>query len=334
MSNVSAKMMDLSAAADYLGTGAIEVPMFEREIVDVLRRSSTFLRRVKQKPATGHPHRYFEQTAIATAAAVDPRSLSASATGPTRLERPAFIKAVTAQSNISLFDKDVTEQQGQFASVVAKDVNDIVSAIEVKRAKMVWAGTDTSMSSPTTLEWMGGLAQITQQFVCTNGASIIDALKSAVATMLANQTYDISGKISAIYVNPLLADFIDQEAKAARITLNPVEAAIGVTVQGLSTQAGILPIISDAYIPTTAAATAEYGFSATPAGIKGYYAAIVCEEEIEIPVISGSEYNPNPRLFQLGLVGNLSGQYVGVKFDTIIFKAGSYAHSVVQIQRP
>src|SRR4051812_44581364 len=131
---VDVQVRSLEGAADYLGTGAIEVPVFESEITDLVRRSSIALQRFRQKPATGHPHRYFEQTAIATGAAVDPRSLSASATGPTRVERYAPIKAVTAQSNLSLFDKDVTEQQGQFASVVAGDIEDIVSGVEIKRA--------------------------------------------------------------------------------------------------------------------------------------------------------------------------------------------------------
>lgn len=329
---IQAKTIGLDAAADYLGTGAIEVPEFEREIVDVIRRSSIPLQRFKQRPATGHPHRYFEQTSIATGSAVDPRNLSSSATGPTRVERPAFIKAVTAQSNLSLFDKDVTEQQGQFASVVAKDVDDVISAIEIVRANMVWGGTDTSMSAPTTLQWMGGLSQITQQFTIANGSSIIDGLKTAVAQMVANVNFVV--RPSAIYLNPLLADFIDQEAKAGRITLDSMEVVAGVTVAAISTQVGKLPLIGDPFVPTTAASTAAYGFAATPAGIKGYYAAIISEPEVEIPVISGSEYNPNPRLFQLGLVGNLSGQYVGVKFDTIIFKSASYAHAVVQVQRP
>lgn len=329
---VQTKLLSLDAAADYLGTGAIEVPEFEREIMDVLRRSSIPLQRIKPSKATGHPHRYFEQTALASAAAVDPRNLSATATGPTRVERPAFIKAVTAQSNLSLFDKDVTEQQGQFASVVAKDVDDIISAIELKRASMFWTGTDTSMSAPTTLEWMGGLSQVTQQFTCAAGASIIDTLKTAVATMVANQTYVV--RPSAIYLNPLLADYIDQEAKASRITLDEVEVVAGVTVAAISTQVGKLPLIGDPFMPTTPASTAQYGFSATPANTKGYYAAILMESEIEIPYISGKEDNPNPRLFQLGLVGNLSGQFVGVKFDSVIFKGASYAHAVVQVQRP
>lgn len=332
MSATEAKVMSLDAAADFLGTGAIEVPVFEREITDLLRRSSVALQRMRGTRATGHPHRYFEQTAIATGAAVDPRSLSSSATGPTRTEKPAFIKAVISQSNLSLFDKDVTEQQGMFAGVVAKDINDIISGIEIKRANMLWAGTDTSMTSPATLEWMGGLSQVTQQFTVGQAASIIDGLKSAVATMLASTTYGV--RPTAIYLNPLLADFIDQEAKASRITLDSMEVVAGVTVSAISTQAGKLPLIADPFMPTTAAATAAYGFSATPTGIKGYYAVILTEEMVEIPVVSGKEENLNPRLFQLGLTGNLAGQFVGLKFDAVIFKGPGYAHAVVQVLRP
>lgn len=325
-----AQMMDLSAAADYLGTGAIEIPIFEREIMDVVRRTSVALNRIEQVPATGHPHRYFEQTAIGQAAAVDPRNLSSTATGPTRVERPAFIKAVTNQSNLSLFDKDVTEQQGQFASVVAKDVDDIINAIEIKRASMLWTGTDTSLSAPTTLEWMGGLAQITQTATVAPGASIIDALKAQVAAMVANVTYVV--RPTAIYLNPVLADYIDQEAKASRITLDSMEVVAGVTVTAISTQAGKLPLIGDPFMPADTAA--KYGFSAPAAGNKNYYAVIMTEKNVEIPVISGKEFNKNPRLFQLGLTGNLAGQFVGVKFDAVIFKGASYAHTVVAVQRP
>lgn len=330
--SVNAKLLSLDAAADFLGTGAIEVPEFEREIFDVVRRSSIPLQRFPQVPATGHPHRYFEQTAIATGQSVDPRNLSSTATGPTRVERPAFIKATTAQSNLSLFDKDVTEQQGQFASVVAKDVDDIVSAIEIQRANMIWAGTDTSMSAPTTLQWMGGLSQITQQFTIAPGASIIDGIKGAVAAMVSNSNFVV--RPSAVYMSPLTADLVDREAKASRITLDSVEVVAGVTVSAISTQVGKLPIVGDPFMPTTAAGGTAYGFSALPAGYKGYYIALIMESEVEIPVISGKEYNPNPRLFQLGLVGNLAGQFVGVKFDTIIFKGASYAHAVIQLQRP
>ncbi|MFZ6727350.1 hypothetical protein ACO0K2_17800 [Undibacterium sp. MH2W] len=328
--SIQGKSIEMSAAADYLGTGAIEVPVFEREILDVIRRSSIPLQRFRQVKATGHPHRYFEQTAIASGQSVDPRNLTSTATSPTRVERPAFIKATIAQSSLSLFDKDVTEQQGQFAGVVAKDIDDIVSAVEINRAQMVWAGNDTSMSAPTTTQWMGGLSQISLQATCSSSASIIDVLKTTVAQMVANQTYVV--RPTAIYLNPLLADLIDQEAKASRITLDEVDVVAGVTVAAISTQVGKLPLIGDPFMPSATAAA--YGFAAPPNGLKNYFAVIVMESEVEIPYISGASDDPNPRLFQLGLTGNLAGQYIGVKFDTIIFKGASYAHAVVAVQRP
>lgn len=330
-----ARMMDLSAAADFLGPGAVEVPIFEREIMDVVRRVSHALNRIKSKPATGHPHRYFEQTAIASAAAVDPRNLSATATGPTRVERPAFIKAVSAQTNISMFDKDVTEQQGQFASVVATDIDDITNAVELKRANMLWIGTDTSLVAPTTLEWVGALEQIGTAggAVTTNtialGSSIIDGLKTEVAQLVAQQGFVV--RPSGIFMNPLLIDLIEQEAKATHIELGTVNITAGVTVKALSTQAGVLPLIPDPFMPTDT--TGKYGFS-SPATGKNYYAVIAMEEEFEIAVISGKSYDPKPRLFQLGLTGNLAGQFVSVKFDALIVKGATYAHGLIAVNRP
>lgn len=330
-----AHAMSFQAAADLLAPGAIEVPIFEKEIFDVVRRSSLALQRFRSPRATGHPHRYFEQTAIATAAAVDPRNLSSSATNPTRVERPAFIKAVIAQTNIGMFDKEVTEQQGQFESVVAKDIDDILNAVEVKRAGMLWAGTDTSMSSPTTLEWMGALAQIGTAGGSVNlatiapGTSIIDGIKTNVANLVAQQGYVV--RPTALYVNPILADYIDQEAKAAHIELRTEKITAGVTVKFISTQAGDLPLIPDPYMPIDT--TGKYGFSNPPAGNKNYYVAVIMESETEIPYISGKKQDPKPRLFQLGLIGNLAGQFVGVKFDTLVIKGASYAHGLICVNR-
>lgn len=323
-------VVELSAAADFLGTGAIEVPDFETDIYDIVRRDSVSLERIKQKKANGHPHRYFEQLAVATAAAVDPRNISATPSGPTRVERPAFIKAMTAQSNLSLFDKDVTEQQGQFAGVVAKDIDDVISGIQLLRANMLWNGSDTSLVAPTTLQWMGGLAQITQQFTIAPSQSIIDGMKTVVATMVANVTF--KPKPTAAYMNPLLADYIDQEAKASHIELGTEKVTAGLEVEHISTQVGKLPLIGDPFLGSSSGA--QYGFGAPPAGYKNYYVVVTVEKDIEIAVVSGREYNPNPRLFQLGLIGNLAGQFVGVKFDAVIFKGASYAHAVVAVQRP
>jgi hypothetical protein len=330
-----AQMMTLQAAADYLGTGAIEVNEYEPVITDIVRRRSVALQRFKQKPATGQPHRYFEQTAIATGAfqstgGQGSTAISPSPASPTRVERSAFIKACVNQSNIALFDKMVTQQQKRFAGVVAQDIEDIVNGVNVARASNVWNGNDTSLSSPTTVQYMGLLSQITLQATIAPGASIIDGLKAEVAAIVGNPLY--TAKPSAIYVNPILGDYIDREAKAGQITLTEVEVVSGVVVKALSTQAGILPIIGDAFLP--AATGALYGFSAPPAGNKNYFAAILMEELVEMPYVSGETDNPNPMLFQLGLTGNLSGQFVSVMFDAIIAKGASYAQAVVCVQRP
>src|SRR3984957_16786889 len=174
----------MKANADYLGNGAIEVNMYETEIFDLVRRSSPIMERIKAEPANGHPHRFFEETAIGQGVFTDPRTISYSAGGPTRQENVIYIKAMVNGSNFGLFDVQVTQQQGQFSYVEAKDVNDIISGIQVVRCQGIWQGTDTSYSSPSTIQYYGLLNQITQQETIGVGASIIDGLKAQIAKMV------------------------------------------------------------------------------------------------------------------------------------------------------
>lgn len=319
----------LQAAADYLGNGAIETNRYESDIADIVRRESVFLQRIDKKPATGHPHRYFDQTAIATGGFTDPRNITTSATGPTRTERSVMIKAITAQSNFGLFDVDVTRMQGQFAALEAKDIEDITSGVTVTSAVAAWAGTDTSLTTPTTTQYVGLLTQITNQATIGLGASIIDGLKGKVAGMVANATLRV--RPTAIYLNPLLLDLIEREAKAAHIELATMDVTAGTTVKFLATQAGNLPLIPEPYIPATT--DTSYGFAAPGSGNSNYFAVIVTEDMIEMPVVHGGDGNLNPRIFQLGLVGGLQGQYVGVHFSAIVAKLASAAHAVVAVVR-
>lgn len=327
----------LKASADFLGNGAIEINKYETEVYDVVRRSSIFLQRVARKPATGHPHRYFEELAIATGGFTDPRNITPTPTGPSRVERAAMIKAIVAQTNLSLFDVDVTRQQGQFASTEAKDIDDIINGVVVASAQGVWTGNDTNLITPTTTQYVSVLTQLSTSIYTATigaGASIIDGLKAQVAKMVSNTTYVI--RPTGIYIDPILGDYLDREAKANQITMDKVEVTAGVKVNAIMTQAGPLPLIPDPFLSAaiTAAGTAAYGFSAVPSGNKGYYANIVVEKDIEMAVIHGGDGNLQPRLFQLGLLAGLQGQYVGVVFDNVIVKGATYAHSLVQIIRP
>ena len=115
---MNATFADIHAAADYIGPGAIEVPLYQTEIFDICWRSSPFGQRIKQVPATGHPSRFFEETAIpipGAAGFVNPRSIVPAVVTPTRIERSVPLKALVSQINYNLFDIEVGQQQEQFA---------------------------------------------------------------------------------------------------------------------------------------------------------------------------------------------------------------------------
>lgn len=325
--------MQLSAAAfpanDALVPGAIEIPKYESLVFDMLRRSSPALNRFRHIPASGIIHRYFEQTAYSTGTFTTPTSPSPVVSNPTRVERGAYVKAIVNQTNITHFDLEAGRQQGQFEYIAAKDITDVLNGILKTSAQAIWTGTDTNLTSPTTNQYVGLLTQITLQSTIALGASIIDGLKRQVASMVSNVTF--APRPTAIFANPMAMDYLDQEAKAQQVTFGEATTVGGIVVKTIRTQAGDLPLIPDAYMPT--ATGSAYGFPAPPAGNSNFFMVIVSESEIEMPYIA-SDGDPKPRLFQLGLTGNLAGQYVGVLYDCIIAKGASYAHAVVALTRP
>src|SRR5271167_4345930 len=160
---------DVSAAADYLAPGAIEINRYQAEIFDLVRRRFVFGQRINQVPATGQPSRYFEQLAIPTAVFTDPRIISATASQPSRVERVVTLKALIAQINYSLFDVEVNQQQGQFAYLEAKDLTDTVDSVLKLHDQMLWTGTDTNLIVPTSLQYYGSSGQIVSAPTLTVG---------------------------------------------------------------------------------------------------------------------------------------------------------------------
>src|ERR1700739_1079904 len=189
---MNATFADIHAAADFIGPGAVEVPLYQTEIFDICRRSSPFGQRIKQVPATGHPSRFFEETALpnpGTAGFVNPRSIVAPVVSPARVERSVPLKAIVSQINYNLFDIELGNQQQQFAYLQAKDLVDTVSGVMVAHDVSLWNGNDTSLSSPTTTQYMGAISQIVaggQTTTIGTSASIVDGIKWAGAQMEAN----------------------------------------------------------------------------------------------------------------------------------------------------
>jgi hypothetical protein len=331
----------MAAAADFMGPGAIATPVFQPEILDMVRRRGMLGQRVKDVPATGQPSRYFEQTRIVTGQFQDPRVLQYTPTGdPTRRERYVTIKAIYASIGFNLFDVETTRQQGQFAALVAKDLEDAVQGCLRTSDLGLWNGSDTNLIIPTSMEYVGGLTQINRTASITSSARIIDGLKTEIASMVANTQFAV--RPSAVYVNPLLGDLIDAEERLnqrqiPQTVLSTVTG--GLLVNALATQAGHIPLIPDPYLlngPT--------GGSLTESGKTDYKAAILMEELVENHYVT----TPEPRVFQLGLEGGLATRYAIVYFNAVVFKGKadattnqgtvegnqvSYGHSIVTVVR-
>jgi len=323
---MKANFLDLHAAADFLGPGAVEVNRYQTEITDIVRRRGVFGQRIKQVPATGHPSRFFEETAIASPTAaqafVDPRNMAPTVQVPTRVERSVPLKALVSQINYNLFDMEVGTQQSQFAYLQAKDLADAVEGILRTHDVALWNGNDTSLSTPTTAQYFGAIGQIEAGGNSTTigtTASIVDGLKSTIAQMVASSSYEV--RPTAIYANPVLLDLIDREMKAEfNVVLEKTQVAGGLTVKTLSTQAGDLPLIPEWALSYTG--TPGSGTAVLPA-------YIVSEDMIEYHWLTDS----NPRVFKLGLPNSLMTESVVVKFGGVVVKGASYAHYEVKVNR-
>jgi hypothetical protein len=325
---------DMTAAADYMGPGALEINRYKTEIRDMVRRRFPFGQRINNTLATGQPSRYFEQLAIPTAGFVDPRVLTATASQPQRVERPVMLKGLTAQINYGLFDVEVNQQQGQFAYLEAKDLTDTVDGTLKLHDQNLWQGNDTDLVLSTSVQYFGVSGQIfggaaaslaaggpgIVNILSASGTSIVDTIKTQVATMANRQ--DFETRPSAFYAAPLFLDAVDQEGKKFQLYFNQVEILPGVIVTAIPTQMGNLPLIGDPSITTWTNTTGL-------PGAKIYSGFIISEDMVEYHYLT----DPLPRVFQLGLIGNLAAQYVIVKFGAPAVIGASYAHCAVTLYK-
>lgn len=313
---------DISAAADYLAPGAIEINRYQQEIFDKVRRRFPFGQRIQQVMATGHPSRYFEQMEISVATNAKVRVLSATATGPKRVERYVTLKALIAQINYSLFDIEVAQQQGQFAYLEAKDLNDTIDGVLKLHDQNLWTGDDSDLLVPATDNYFGVSGQIVRAtqvgsyaptYAISSTASLIDGVKTATAQMIARKDFEV--RPTAFYSNPLFLDLFDQEAKTLQLYYNEVEIIPGVITKAIPTRAGNIPLIDDPAID----------IYSSPGSLSQYTGFLLSEEDVEYHWLT----SPVPRVFQLGLVGNLASQYVVVKFGAPVVKGPGYSHRMI-----
>ena len=161
---MNTQFVDLHAAADFMGPGAIEVDRYQTEIFDIVQRRGAFGQRIKNVPATGHPLAFLKRRRLPRRRR--PTGLWIRAilwqrvNSPSRVERSVPLKALVSQINYNLFDIEVGSQQEQFAYLQAKDLADAVTGVMRTHDVALWNGNDTSLSTPTTFQYYGAAAQI------------------------------------------------------------------------------------------------------------------------------------------------------------------------------
>jgi hypothetical protein len=328
--------VDLRAAADRVSNGAIIVPEFQTEIVDLVRRAGVLGQRIEYVPATGSPSRFFEQTDIVDGTYANPQAISPTAIdfSGLRVEKSVVIKAIQSQINYGLFDMETVAQQGIFTQLKAKDLKDMVNGILRLRDKGLWTGTDTVSGSQvgagTTNQYVGVLSQVSRTLTIASGSSIVDGLRTEVAKLY-NQVA-IAARPTAIYIHPLALDKLEQEVKSSNNAVKFIQTDIsdgkaGISVTGISTVAGVLPLIPDPFMTMNASIGAT-PIAAAPGGQNNYPFAILTEDFLEYHYVG----DKNPRVFQLGTVSNLNESYVGIMFGAPVVKYPGLAHTVGAIQ--
>ncbi|GGF72937.1 MULTISPECIES: hypothetical protein [Paenibacillus] len=320
-----AHSIDVAAATQFQGPGAIIVDDFQREITDALRRTSVLDGRMQYVPATGDISTYYEQNTINGGASVDPRNPSATATSNPRTPHGLKIKASTNQVNFGHYDVILGQQQANFPELKAKDLNDMINGVALHHGRMLWRGTDTSLAVPTTLQYMGLPKQITNTFTVGAAGSIVSAIRAKVAAMIASELYELLP--SAIYIHPIAHHYLEEEERLAGNNSTQISNLKKTTVAGLEvlavmTAAGLLPIIPEPFMPSAV--------NATTAANTDYGIAIVTESMIEYHYVG----EKGIYLFQMGTVTDLQEKYVAIKYGAPVAKGPGYAHAYGTIERP
>jgi len=302
-------------AADFIGTGAIHVPVFEKEILDLTRKRGVAFQRIKAKKATGHPTRYFEKLVQTNKAGfVDPRALThAMNSTPNRVERSANIRALVNGITFSKFDIEVTEDQGLFNDLQAEDLQEMITDMGRLQDELLWTGAAANLLDGTSAEYCGLLTQISRTGL-VGDVRMTQAIKSEVAAMAAVKGYDV--RPTAVYMNPLTLDMLENEELAAndKTKWYDVEVVAGIKVKGIMTAVGILPLIADPFLPIADGGTTN-----------DHKIVIASEGLLERHYVKSEV----PRLYQMGTTADLAQRFVAVQFDTVIAKGAGYAHAVL-----
>lgn len=304
--------IDVNAAADFVGPGAIWLEEYQSEWADIIGRTTLMNQRMKQVRATGQPSRYFENLRLAgNAAFSDPQTLAyPGQVGPSRGENTVALKALVDSLNFGLFNTEVTKQQGQFSNLQGADMEGFLQNFMLTHDSALMIGTATNPQDlpSVQLQYCGIVTQILRPTAdpnCAAGANVADFLRLHISRM-AGMAPKVNVRPTGIELHPeTLHKLETQERKQQRI-VNTTDWKPGITVKMLPTILGDIPLFPNPYLPQATIGAANDAFEAL----------IVTDNDLEYHWLT----TPEPRVFQLGTVNDLAQKFVVVKFGAPIVK--------------
>ena len=307
----------------------IHLAIFEDTIHDYLRRDVSIYNWVPSYEATGQPTMWWDQTKMPSNEQFSsPTTLAYKALDEDygRVPKSAMVKCITSKFTVPFFNTLVSKQQGVLPDFVVKDIADW--AISFKRfvnSKMYY-GSDTDLATPTTLEYMGIMTQITNTATRAKTATtvgITDILETEVATM-ESDTVNSTGSNGdlAFFMNPMSMDLWVKQERAINSNFRPeiAEVTPGFQVPAIRTAKGLIPVVVDPYIGVT---------DNVGNGSYDHTILLLNKRMIERRYVASAD----PMVFDFNqLTDQLNSDKLAVLFDNIICRGGSFAHEKITYQ--
>ncbi len=301
----------------------IHMAVFEDTIYDYLNRRLSTFNVIPSYQATGPSHLWFEQTKIPQNVQFsNPRNLEYKPTDDDygREPRSAIIKCMTSKFSVPFFDTLAARQQGELPDFVTKDLQDWLWAFDRFINEKLLFGSDTSLETPTTNEYVGITKQITNRPVRekTETRTITDVIETEIANMESDTVNVTSNDASLVLLmNSKTQDLWVKQERARtnntfRVERN--EFRPGFNIPYITTAKGDIPIITENYLPTV---------DNNSDGTNDHTILLVDRSKIERRYIG----SPTPMVFPWNM-GNdqLSDDKLAVLFDTVIVRNAGKAH--------
>lgn len=315
--------------ADINNKHALVFPEVDPIIKDILSRDTLLRSRIQTRPEGLETFRWVEQTSFARNAGFsDPRTIAPTAADyADRVEKLAKLKCITSRITYNFFDSALT-RNGTFSYILEKDMRDAISDCLGVSNTAIYNGTDTSYGTPATLQYFGIMSAITNTATFNTTTLISQQIKTQVASMM-NKKFGVARSLpTALYMNPMTADLIDQEAenKENNVKLYDVQITPGVIVPGIMTAAGVLPIIRDPEVTLAANGTDNTKFD---------HKILFLNENLITRhyFVDGNTSYGDPVVFKLGLTQSLVDDYVIFMSDNIVVQYPDIAHCIATLTK-